>query len=264
MSAFTLWRARSIWRCGRSPTEAPGFTIAFESSPLVNGHKLGLGSSARATALAAEAARLGLGGDFDSLKLALVAHADAQNGKGSGGDVAASFAGGFLRYRQYAVGEILKTSLKRGLHGTLSAAPSVELSRLGTPGFPMIYAFSGEGASTTGLVKKVESTMRPVDRQRFVERSDSAGERLERGLLRKDFADIELACELLQELLWGLGVTRHEGLTRVIDLARTFACAGKQSGAGGGDGAIVFAPDRQARSSRCSRRTRRVAFTRSK
>ena len=62
-----------------------------------------MGGSARATVLAAEAARCVLEERFDALKLALVAHAEAQGGKGSGGDVAASFAGGMVRYRRYDV-----------------------------------------------------------------------------------------------------------------------------------------------------------------
>lgn len=236
--------ARTIDLALRTATvDPPGFEVAFESSPLVNGFKLGLGSSARATVLAAEAARLALGADFDTLKLALLAHAEAQGGKGSGGDVAASMAGGLVRYRRYEVKPLLDAANGRGLAGALAAAPPVELARLGTVTFPMIYAFSGGSASTTHLVREVERTSSAAERQRFVERSDAGGDVLERGLLRGQFSDVEAGCEQLQELLWGLGVTKHEGLTRVVDLARSFSCAGKQSGAGGGDGAIVFAPD---------------------
>ena len=242
-----LFVARTIDLALRTMTvDPPGFQVAFEPSPLVNGFKLGLGSSARATVLAAEAARVALGADFDTLKLALLAHADAQGGKGSGGDVAASMAGGLLRYRRYEVKPLLEAAARRGLAGALAAAEPVDLARLGIVAFPIIYAFSGGSASTTSLVREVERTFTAADRQRFVERSDGAGDLLERGLLRGQFADVEAGREQLQELLWGLGVTRHEGLTRVIDLARAFSCAGKQSGAGGGDGAIVFAPDRAA------------------
>ena len=37
-----------------------------------------------------------------------------------------------------------------------------------------------------------------------------------------------------------------EGLVRLLGLANTFGCEGKQSGAGGGDGAVIFAPDESA------------------
>ena len=63
------------------------------------------------------------------------------------------------------------------------------------------------------------------------------------------FAAVEAASEGLQALLWELGVTKDEGLTRILSLARTFGCTGKQSGAGGGDGAVLFAPDSAAQRS---------------
>ncbi len=227
-------------------TEGPGFSVAFESSPTSGGLKLGLGSSARATVLAAEAARVGLVAQFDPLKLALIAHADAQQGKGSGGDVAASFAGGLVRYRRYETSMLLTKAARGGLVAALEQSAPVDLARVGDPVFPMVFAFSGQSASTTGLVKSVEQQLGTAARQRFVERSDGAGEVLEHGLLRRDFSAVEAASEALQGLLWELGVTRSEGLERILGLAGTFGCAGKQSGAGGGDGAVLFAPDETA------------------
>lgn len=224
-------------------TEGPGFQVAFESSPLVNGLKLGLGSSARATVLAAEVARVALGASFDSLKLALLAHADAQGGKGSGGDVAASFAGGVVRYRRFETKELLVRAAKGGLVAALEQSAPVELARVGEPVFPMVFVFSGQSASTTGLVKSVEQQLGDEARRRFVETSDGLGDELERGLLKRDFAAVEAAASGLQALLWELGVTRTEALERALRLARTFGCVGKQSGAGGGDGAVIFCPD---------------------
>ncbi|MDP1828231.1 MAG: phosphomevalonate kinase [Archangium sp.] len=227
-------------------TEGPGFSVAFESSPTVDGLKLGLGSSARAVVLAAEAARYGLEAHYDTLKLSLLAHADAQGGKGSGGDVAAAFAGGVVRYRKYDAAKLLSAASRGGLLVAMEQSPSVDLARMGEPVFPMLFAFSGHSASTTALVKEVERKFDEPTRRRFVERSDGLGETLETGLLRRDFKAVELASEGLQSLLWELGVTRDEGLDRVLNLARTFGCAGKQSGAGGGDGAVLFAPDAEA------------------
>jgi phosphomevalonate kinase len=227
-------------------TEGPGFSVAFERSPMLGAHKLGMGSSARATVLAAEAARVALGGTFDSLKLALMAHADAQGGKGSGGDVAASFAGGVVRYRRYDVGPLLQKAARGGLIAALDQAAPVDLARMGEPVFPMIFAFSGQSASTTGLVKAVEQQLSTEAKAKFVERSDAAGDVLEKGLLRRDFAAVQSGAEDLQALLWELGVTRTEGIERLLGLARTFSCTGKQSGAGGGDGAVLIAPDEAA------------------
>jgi len=227
-------------------TEGPGFSLAVERSPSVGELKLGMGSSARAVVLAAEASRVALEATFDTLKLALLAHADAQGGKGSGGDVAASFAGGVVRYRRYELGALLKKSAKGGLVAALEQSPPVELARMGEPVFPMVFAFSGQSASTTGLVKSVEQQLSAEAKARFVERSDAAGESLENGLLKRDFAGVSDACTALQSLLWELGVTKTEGLERLLGLANTFGCAGKQSGAGGGDGAVIFAPDESA------------------
>ncbi len=230
-------------------TEGPGFSVAFESSPLVDGQKLGLGSSARATVLAAEAARHGLQASYDPLKLSLLAHADAQGGKGSGGDVAAAFAGGVTRYRKYDVSALLAASKRGGLWVAMDQSPAVDLVRMGEPVFPMVFAFSGHSASTPSLVKEVEQKFGAPWRKDFVDRSDGFGDSLETGLLRRDFAAVESASEGLQALLWELGVTQDEGLTRILSLARTFGCTGKQSGAGGGDGAVLFAPDSAAQRS---------------
>lgn len=226
-----------------SGVEGPGFSVAFEPSPLVNGHKLGIGSSARAAVLAVEAARHALGATWDTLKLSLLAHADAQNGKGSGGDVAASFAGGVVRYRRFDASTLLTAAARGGLVSAVEQSQPVHLARMGEPVFPMIYAFSGKSASTTGLVKEVERRLDVEARKRFVDRSDAHSEALEHGLLRRDFDAVKSASGALQALLWELEVTRTDELERILGIARTFGCGGKQSGAGGGDGAILFAPD---------------------
>ncbi|GMU62602.1 MAG: hypothetical protein AMXMBFR34_43650 [Myxococcaceae bacterium] len=223
--------------------ETEGFTVAFESSPLVNGHKLGLGSSARAVVLAAEAARTGLDADFDSLKLALVAHAEAQGGTGSGGDVAACFAGGLVRYRRYEVASLITAANQETLRAALPESPPVELLRVAVPKFPLAFAFSGESASTTSLVREVERTWTAEQRARFVLDSDALGDELESSLARGDFGAARDAARGLQERLDSLGPTRSEALERILQLAETFGCAGKQSGAGGGDGCLLFGPD---------------------
>jgi hypothetical protein len=62
--------------------------------------------------------------------------------------------------------------------------------------------------------------------------------------------------ETFQEAFWGTDpeAERRRALVkadvllaeRLLGLANTFGCAGKQSGAGGGDGAVIFAPDESA------------------
>lgn len=228
-------------------TESAGFSLALEPTQRVDGHKLGLGSSARTAVLVAEAARWALGASYDALKLALVAHSDAQGGKGSGADVSASFAGELIRYRRYDVSQLALAARKPGFAGALAAAPTVEIARTGYTGPPIIYAFTGQQASTSALVREVELRVRGVERTRFVERSDGLSLELEHALKGGDFSKVRHACMALQSLLDSLGVERPETLGRVLAMAETFGCTGKQSGAGGGDGVLLFAPDFDAR-----------------
>lgn len=227
--------------------EGSGFTVAFEPSPVAGGLKLGMGSSARAVVLASEASRWATEGTFDALKLALVAHAEAQKGKGSGGDVAACFAGGMVRYRRYDVAGLLPATTRGGLGTALSSAPPVDAVRLAAGGFPFIYAFTGQSASTTSMVATIEATWGEAQRASFVLSSDTLGDELEAALLKGDFPRLVEACERLQALLFSLGPTRTDGIERVLALAKAMGCTGKQSGAGGGDGCLLMAPSLEAR-----------------
>lgn len=227
--------------------DASGFVIAFEPSPMSNGQKLGFGSSARACVLAAEACRTTLGATFDSLKLALVAHASAQNGKGSGADVAACFAGDLIRYRRAELGGLLEAANKGGFGGALFDSAPVDVWRVNAPRLPMLYVFSGKSASTPVLVSEVERTMTIEQRQRFVLESDALGAQLEDSTARADFQTTRDVVASLHALLSTLTPTVSESLERIVALAASSGCAAKQSGAGGGDGALVFAPDVAAR-----------------
>jgi phosphomevalonate kinase len=223
--------------------DGPGFSVAFESSPTVNGHKLGFGSSARACVLAAEAARVATGATFDALKLALVAHASAQGGKGSGADVAACFAGDVVRYRRADVSALITAANVGGFGGALARSAPVDVWRVSAPRLPLLYVFTGQSASTPGLIADVERRLDVPARQRFVAQSDALGQALDEALARGDFAATRSATEGLQALLFSLGPTRTEALERIIALAASTGCVAKQSGAGGGDGCLVAAPD---------------------
>ena len=225
--------------------ESLGFSLALSPTPSgPGGHKLGLGSSARATVLAAEAAARLL--EVRSpLALAMLAHAEAQGGRGSGGDVAACSVGGLLRYRRWPVERVTGApSLALGL----SAAGAPDVVRLGTTELPALYAFSGQSASTPGMISRVEAALPGEARRRFVEDSDQLGLELEAGLRANRFAQVAEACAGLQALLGALPGVSTPGTERILALARSTGCAGKVSGAGGGDGCVVFAPDEAARS----------------
>jgi phosphomevalonate kinase len=224
--------------------ESLGLELALSSTvPGPGGHKLGLGSSARAVVLAVEsAARL-----LDvrpPLALAMLAHAEAQGGKGSGGDVAACSAGGLLRYRRWPIERVTSAaSLSLGL----AAAGAPDVVRLGTTALPASYAFSGQSASTRGMIGKVEAELENAGRQRFVESSDDLGRELEEGLRGSRFAQVDEACQALEQLLESLPGVGTPATTRILALARAAGSAGKVSGAGGGDGCVLFSPDEDAR-----------------
>lgn len=226
--------------------ERNGFALALESSPTHDGQKLGFGSSARATVLAAEAARWALDLVGDAFKLALLAHSSAQGGRGSGADVAASFAGGLVRYRRYPLERLQAASNAGRLGPALADAPPVDCARTDAPRLPLLYAYSGASASTPALIREVELRVGDDARRAFVERSDALGGQLERGLGRGAFGDVREAMTGLQALLGTLGVPLEAGLARVLSVAEVLGCAGKQSGAGGGDGAVLAAPDEAA------------------
>jgi phosphomevalonate kinase len=228
--------------------QSVGFELAIAPSAVgPNGLKLGMGGSACATVLAADAARFILEERFDTLKLSLVAHALGQGGKGSGGDVAASFAGGLLRYRRYETSALMAASSAGGFRAALLEAPGVDLWRLPTPKLAMAYAFTGESASTRVLINQVEARLAEAGRQAFVERSDALGHAIEEGLGGGDFRAFSEAVTAQQALLQELGPTETEGMRRVLAIAGSYGCAGKQSGAGGGDGCILFAPSPDVR-----------------
>jgi len=231
---------------------SPGFDLAMAPSAVgPNGQKLGMGGSACATVLAAEGVRYVLEERYDALKLALAAHALGQGGKGSGGDVAASFAGGLLRYRRYDVAPLIDASNAGRLRAALAESPSVDVWRLAEPRVSMAYAFTGESASTRVLIAQVEARLEEAGRRAFVARSDALGQVIEDGLGGGDFRAFSEAVKAQHALLLELGPLETEGMRRVLALAAAYGCTGKLSGAGGGDGCILFAPDSKARTELC-------------
>ena len=224
--------------------ESVGFDLALAPSAVgPNGRKLGMGGSACATVLAADALRFVLEERFDALKLALVAHTAQQNGKGSGGDVATSHAGGVVRYRRYDVDGLIAASSAGGYRAALDSAPAVDVWRLPTPRVSLGYAFTGESASTRVLISQVEAKWGEQGRRDFVRRSDALGQEIEQGLGGGEFRALSDAVREQQALLQELGPLETEPMQRVLALAASYGCVGKQSGAGGGDGCILFAPD---------------------
>jgi phosphomevalonate kinase len=224
--------------------ESLGLELALSpTAPGPGGHKLGLGSSARAVVLAVESAARLLE-VRPPLALAMLAHAEAQGGKGSGGDVAASSVGGLLRYRRWPI-ERVTSAATLGLGLGEAGAPDVV--RLGSTALLASYVFSGQSASTPGMIQRAESALEGAARHRFVESSDELGRELEEGLRASRFGQVDEACQGLEQLLESLPGVATPGTTRILALARTAGSTGKVSGAGGGDGCVLFSPDEDAR-----------------
>ena len=224
--------------------ESLGLEVALSATaPGPGGHKLGLGSSARAVVLAVEAAARLLE-VRPPLALALLAHAEAQGGRGSGGDVAACAVGGLIRYRRWPLERVTSAAT---LQLGLLAAGAPDVVRLGTTAFPASYAFSGRSASTPGMIRAVETALEGPARQRFVASSDELGGELEDGLRASRFAQVDEACRGLEELLESLPGVGTAETARILALTRTAGSTGKVSGAGGGDGCVLLSPNEAAR-----------------
>jgi phosphomevalonate kinase len=224
--------------------EALGLSLALAPSrPGPSGEKLGKGTSARTSVLAVEAASAVLGVRA-SLQLALLAHAEAQGGKGSGADVVASSVGGLVRYRRWPVEQVLGVEKQLGV--ALSDAGPVDVVRTGLlPDF-LTYASAGQGALTPGMIEKAERRLDAKARADFVAESDLLGDALEDALRAGSFQGMREACEGLQTLLASLSQVVTPELQRILLLARTADSTGKVSGAGGGDGCLLLSPDAES------------------
>lgn len=211
-----------------SRTSLPdSLAIATDSSALwLDGHKLGLGSSA-AVAVALTAALAHASGvaldQREVCELATAAHRAAQHGAGSGGDVAASTHGGLLRYVD-------------------GAAPAP----LSWPeDLTMMVVVTGTGSSTTDLVRRV-AAYRARDGAGY--RTDLApltalAEAAEDALGSAD-RFLELASDYFAALRQldahanaGIVSARHLELHA---LAARHSGVFKSSGAGGGDVGLAF------------------------
>ena len=203
------------------------YDISIDSADFSrDGHKLGFGSSAAVasalTAALAEASGMHL--DREALfTLAQSAHRAAQNGTGSGGDVAASVFGGLLSY-------------------TVGASPV----KLRWPNdLTMLVVVTGEGSATTDLVGRVNdfAVEHPLQHDEDLARLTRVAHRAQSALAdRASFLrlidDYFTALALLDaHAEAGIVTARHREL-RVV--AKRAGGVFKTSGAGGGDVGLAF------------------------
>jgi phosphomevalonate kinase len=180
-----------------------------------------MGASAQATVLAVELSRLAVERSVNVLELSLLAHSRAQAGLGSGADIAAVFTGGIIRYR---------------------ASPP-DIARILPPiRARLAYVYSGESSRTSEVLADVEQRLSRRARDPFALQAEALGEAMEKALLDGDFPAVRFSVAEQEVLLSNLGV-ETEAVRRILSLVGSYGCAGKISGAGLGDGCVLFSPD---------------------
>lgn len=219
--AATLARARDL-------------RLIFEDDLALGEQKIGLGGSAAACVLAVRAARP-QASDEEVLAIAAAAHWAEQGGQGSGADVAACALGGVL--------EVRSRPPWRSPEEVMALSPE-EVPRFitarrvrATEELRLLLAFTGKSADTREMLASVK---RDSWHAWHIIWAGMACTKLIKAL---EAADREGALQAVREgARWmsGLGVFTPE-LRRACELADFAGAAGKPSGAGGGDCAVVVA-----------------------
>lgn len=222
-----------------------------------DGRKYGLGSSAAVTVATVEALdRLyGLGLDpLERFRVAMLATIEVSP-KASGGDLAASTFGGWIRYSSPD-----RSALRahRAAHGIVSALQCEAWQHCEVRSLPapqtlrLLVGWTGSPASTESLVESVEATTTPdrdaESRRAFLSLSracvDDFCRALEAGSQASDRActAIRDARTLLQRLGEDRGIVIETPALRLLcEVAEQHGAAAKSSGAGGGDCGIALA-----------------------
>ena len=190
-----------------------------------SGEKLGLGSSAAATVAATGLLFASAGRDLKSADtrsqlhaVADAAHRAAQNGEGSGADIAASIYGGIIRFG----GGVEKLTLPQKLQ--------------------LVFVWTGRAASTELLVQRVREAKLPLGL--LPQLAATFADALAAGDARGVVETARLYGVAMQKLGESCGVpivTREHAL--LAELARRHGGSAKPSGAGGGDVGVAFLLD---------------------
>lgn len=219
-----------------------------------SGRKFGLGSSAAVTVAVVAALdefyALGLTVD-ERFRMALLSTIMVSP-DASGGDVAASTYGGWIRYTSPDRGALRESLGRDGVTATLTCA-GWELHRVDPLPAPsslrLLVGWTGSPASTERLVGGVRPPRaRTTGRYgSFMTESRDCVDTLVESLRADDGSrareTITRARRLLQQLGESSGIRIETDELRLLcDLAEQHGTAGKPSGAGGGDCGIVLAP----------------------
>lgn len=244
------WSARSediVWTDGEPVPEALSFVVEAISEVRLRwpaatprsietrdglrdalGRKFGLGGSAAATVAAAFAAASGTGATHEELwAVCDEVHRRVQGGRGSGADVASAVHGGVVRYLRDP-----------------RAATAVAVH----PDIRLVLAWTGASVKTAPRLASFETFVRehPLEARAFVESSNHGVDVVSQGLasaslsvLRDGLLEARTTLQRLERLI-GLEL-ETPALAKAADVAWREGAAGKFSGAGGGDCAVIIA-----------------------
>lgn len=244
-AARAVQLARSF--CGSSS----GLRLVFEDDLALEGRKLGLGGSAAACVLAVRAACAAAGrvpSDDEVVSLACAAHWAEQGGSGSGADVAAAALGGVLEVRStipWCTPEEMMALPARDI----AAARPLQIRRVRVPPeLRLLLAWTGEPADTRALVREVRQFSRGLP-HRWAVRAGAITATAEALRDALEAADAPAALDAVRDGAVAMAALGEEAGAGIVTAELALACAlaasvgaaGKPSGAGGGDCAVIFA-----------------------
>lgn len=233
------------------------FRLVYQDDFSEGGAKLGLGGSAAASVIAVRAACAAQGRALDdagALRLALAAHFIEQGGAGSGADVAACALGGVQQVRAHLPWRTAEEAMALTARDILGADPIAARSVQVSPEARFLLAFTGQSADTRVLIRRVRAFREGDPRrwQAIAGEMEACAESLRTALEAgaRDSAleavrDAAAAMARLGEAA-GAGIITAE-LALACALSASAGAAGKPSGAGGGDCAVVLAFGDEAR-----------------
>lgn len=234
------------------------FDIATESDlDEADGRKYGLGSSAAVTVATIEALDhlYGLGlTAHERFRLALLATIEVSP-RASGGDLAASTFGGWVRYSSPDRAALRTHRSEHGVTAAMQCEAWIgcEIEQLPTPqDFTLLVGWTGSPASTETLVGQVAKRV-TAPLSEFLASSRACVDEFcsalssgpTPGSREAAFAAVRRARMLLQRLGEDRGIAiETAALDELCETAERYGAAAKSSGAGGGDcGIALAAPD---------------------
>ncbi len=211
-----------------------------------DGKKYGLGSSAAVTVATIKALNelynLNLS-KTKIFKLASIAHLTIQ-GNGSLGDVAASSFGGWIAYSSFDKKWLAnQTDLKLLMEQDW---PNLMIKPLTPPSdLKLLIGWTGTPASTSNLLKSVESSSNVEQYNQFLNKSKHCINKMIDGFQNKDIDVIKQQINenrnIILELANFTGINiETDKLQRLCEIVEEYNGSGKSSGAGGGDCGIAI------------------------